>query len=106
MPLSLAIAEILESPSFELKNHHVRPMANSWANWGAAGVLDIFAAWNRALVPHAVVVSAAELSQRSSRRAAAIALAPQPRRTQRRFPRPSGSRLPTALADFVVDLTA
>ena len=31
-------------------------MANSWANcqWGAAGVLDIFAAWNRALVPHAV----------------------------------------------------
>ena len=29
----------LESQSFELKNHHVRPMANSWANWGAAGVL-------------------------------------------------------------------
>ena len=44
----------LESPSFELKNHHVRLMASSWANWGAAGVLGIFAAWNRALVlvPH------------------------------------------------------
>ena len=35
-PVSMAIAEILESPSFELKNHHVRPMANSWVNWGAA----------------------------------------------------------------------
>ena len=104
MLLSLAVAEIFESPSFELKNHHVRPMANSWANWGAAGVLDIYAAWNRALAPHAAAVSAAELSRRSSRRAAAIALAPQPRRSQRRSLRLS--RLPTALAAFVVGLTA
>ena len=46
----------LESPSFELKNHHVRLMASSWANWGAAGVLGIFAsaaAWDRARMPRA-----------------------------------------------------
>ena len=70
---------------------------------GAAGVLDIFAAWNRALAPHVFVVSAAELSQRVSCRAATIALAQQYRRTQWRFSCWRRSCLPTVHADFVFD---
>jgi hypothetical protein len=103
MPLSSAVAKIFESPAYELKNHHVRPVANSWANWGAAGVLNIFAAWNTAVSPQVEGDTAAALSQRSARRAAAITSAKQPRQMRRRLPRPTGSRLPSGLADFVVE---
>jgi len=105
MPLSKAVAEIFESPSFELKNHHTRPFVNSWANWGAAGVLSIFAAWNSAISPHLKEDAAAALPQRAARRAAAITNAAPARRVSRHLPRPKGSRLPASLAGFVVDLT-
>ena len=130
MPLSLAIAAIFESPVFELKNHHVRPLANSWANWGAAGVLNIFAAWNVAMSPLVTVASAASSPLRASRRSTAIVSAlprrTRQRRTQKRRshrraavaptvpppqkPRRSlrlpGSRLPAKLVPYVVDLTS
>jgi hypothetical protein len=106
MPLSSALAALFES--VELKNHHVRPLANSWANWGASGVLAIFAAWNSRAAPQ--VASALALSQpsRAARRAAAAAKETllAPRRDQRvRLPRPIGSALPSHFSGFLVDLT-
>ena len=105
MPLSRAIAGIFESPEYELKNHHVRPLANAWANWGASGVLDIFTAWNSAAAPHVAAAAAAAMPVRSARRAAVLARAAPRRQVRGRLPRPIGSRLPAGLADFVVDLT-
>ena len=98
MPLSRAIAEIFESPKYELKNHHVRPLANSWANWGAAGVLAIFAAWNTTMAPREADQNEPEKPMRPARRAAAAI-------AQRRLPRLTGSRRPARLADYVVDLS-
>jgi hypothetical protein len=90
MPLSRALAGVFEPNTFELKNHHVRPLVNGWANWGAAGVLDIFAVRNAVAAP----------------RVAAAFVAVSPRAAQcRRLPRPVGSRLPAWLNGCVVDLT-
>ena len=108
MPLSLALAELFVNETFELKNHHVRPFANSWANWGATGVLNIFAAWNAVAVPRAADASAVAKPERAARFAASIACVSvaSPRAAQRRrLPRPIGSRLPTRFDGCVVDLT-
>ena len=84
MPLSLAIAEI-SSPS------HLSLRTITFVRWQIAGRtgerlacwhLCCLVAWNRALGPHTAAVSAAELSQRSSRRAAAIAFATFPTDTE------------------------
>ena len=32
----------------EMKNHHLRPLANAWAGWAGPGVTEIFACWNSA----------------------------------------------------------
>ena len=109
MPLSISLAEIFESGRFELKNHHVRPFVNCWANWGAAGVLDIFAAWNVTAAPQVAAAFEASKPERAARSAAAIvrAVAVSPRAAQRRrLPRPVGSQLPARFAGCVVDLTA
>jgi hypothetical protein len=109
MPLSRALAGVFESNTFELKNHHVRPLVNGWANWGAAGVLDIFAAWNAVAAPRVAAAFVAAKPERAARSAAAIAraVAVFPRAAQRRrLPRPVGSRLPAWLNGCVVDLTA
>ena len=105
MPLSRALASVFAAPEFELKNHHIRPMANSWANWGATGVLSIFDAWNQTVSPSISAATEAARPRRTSRRAAAIVGSPQAHRKQRRHPRLVGSRLPSSLADYVVDLT-
>ena len=108
MPLSISLAEVFESEQFELKNHHVRPFVNCWANWGAAGVLDIFAAWNSAAAPQVTAAFEASKPERAARSAAAIARASivSPRAGQhRRLPRPMGSRLPARFAGCIVDLT-
>ena len=124
MPLCLAIAEIFECPTFELKNHHSRPLANSWANWGAAGVLSIFAAWNAAVSPlimapasmvrslmaacvdDSTVLGGRSRSARRRRLSTRAAVVPQPRQAPRRSLRLPGASPPARLANYVVDLTA
>ena len=105
MPLSSALAKIFESSDFETKNHHVRPMINSWANWGATGVLNIFSAWNSAVAPRVASACVAEKPLRAARRAAAIiASAKQSDESrQPRLPRPLGNRMPSRFNGFVVD---
>jgi hypothetical protein len=104
MPLSFALASLFES--VELKNHHVRPLVNCWANWGARSVLAIFTAWNSGAAPQVASVLASDKPVRAARRAAAAdhAAARAPRRGQRaRLPRPQGSALPGRYKGFVVD---
>ena len=125
MPLSMAVAEIFESPTYELKNHHVRPLANSWANWGAAGVLRIFEAWNLTMAPRVAATALDTIPIRASRRVASISSSTQPLKMKRRrspkrvrhrsrLDSPIGlsrralrrsMRLPAKLAPYVVDLT-
>ena len=106
MPLSSALASLFES--VEMKNHHIRPIANSWANWGASGILRIFESWNSVAAPGITNKAASAHSQslRAIRRREAIttANAREPNFGKRcRLPRPSGSRLPDRFRDFVVD---
>ena len=105
MPLSSALAALFES--VELKNHHVRPLANSWANWGSSGVLTVFDAWNSSAAPKVASAIACSQPVRAARRAAAVQAASRsPRRGQRSRPlRPRGSSLPSRFDGFVVDLT-
>lgn len=106
MPLSAALASLFES--VELKNHHVRPLANSWANWGASGVLAIFTAWNSRAAPRVASALAASQPARAARRVAAAvhAAARVPRNGQRtRLPRPTGGVLPCRYDGFIVDIS-
>ena len=107
MPLSNLVAEIFESSDFESKNHHIRPMVNSWVNWGATGVLSIFTAWNSAVAPRVAAALATEKPLRAARRAAAIVSSvssPAGRASEQpRLPRPLGSRMPPRFDGFVVD---
>jgi hypothetical protein len=78
--LSRALAAVFST--CEMKNHHVRPLANYWASWASQGIQTIFNAWNSTslastLVSPALMFVSAVPAVAMTRRDEAAATAPR-----------------------------